>query len=115
ESQDIIHPTIDYVIDTNGFDRRKTALFIAYEERASDQKKRETLQTLKRYQSKFYYAEAVEHRLKKGETPGKGANATHTGRRVAAWVKEQGIDPSRVLVTTLDADNRTDKNFFSIL
>ena len=115
ESQAILHPTIEYVINTAGFSNRKTALFIAYEERATEEKKRETLETLKLYRDKFYYAEAVEHSLVPGEIPGKGANATHTGRRVGEWAKERGIDSSRVLVTTLDADNRTDKNFFSLL
>lgn len=115
ETQAIIHPTIEHVIATKGFEHRKTALFIAYEERASDKKKKETLETLKLYKDKFYHAEAVEHTLQADEIPGKGANATHTGRRVAAWAKEQSIDPSRILVTTLDADNRTDENLFSIL
>jgi hypothetical protein len=115
ESQAIIHPTIEEVINSNGFSNRKTILFIAYEERASEQKKQETLATLQKYKNKFYYAEAVEHKLLDGEIPGKGANAVCTGRRVAAWAKDQGIDPSRVIVTALDADNRPDKNFFSIL
>lgn len=115
ESQAIVHPTIDYLLDTNGFNNRKMALFIAYEERASEQKKKETLQTLKHYKDKFYYAEAVEHKLLNREIPGKGANATFCGRRVAQWAKQKGIDPSKVLVTTLDADNRTDKNYFSLL
>ncbi len=115
ESQAIIHPTIEHVINTSGFADRKTVLIIAYEERATDQKKRETLETLKLYKDKFYHAEAVEHSLVEGEVPGKGANATNAGRRVAKWVKEKAIDPSRVLITTLDSDNRTDKNFFSIL
>lgn len=115
ESQAIIHPTIEYVLETKGFDKRKTALFIAYEQRASDQKKQETQETLKKYRNKFYHAEAVEHTLQPGEIPGKGANATFTGRRVAEWAKQQKLDPSRVLITTLDADNRTDKNYFSLL
>ena len=115
ESQAIIHPTIEHVINTAGFANRKTALFIAYEERASEQKKKETLQTLKLYKGKFYHAEAVEHKLVEGEIPGKGANATFTGHRVAEWARQKKIDPSRVLVTTLDADNRTDKNYFSVL
>ncbi len=115
ESQAIIHPTIEHILGSNGFNDRKTALFIAYEERASEQKKQETQQTLKLYKDKFYYAEAVEHTLTSDEIPGKGANATRTGKRVAQWAKEQGIDPSRVLITTLDADNRTDKNYFSLL
>jgi hypothetical protein len=115
ESQAIIHPTIEYIIDTNGFKDRKTALFLAYEERASEQKKRETLETLGLYKDKFFHAEAVEHTVQDHEIPGKGANATHSGRRVAQWAQEQGIDPSRVLITTLDADNRPDKNYFSML
>jgi hypothetical protein len=115
ESQAIIHPTIEYVIDSNGFENRKTVLFIAYEQRASEQKKRETLETLKLYRTRFYHAEAVEHPLVEGELAGKGANATYTGRRIAVWAKEKGIDPSKIIVTVLDADNRTDKNYFSLL
>src|SRR3989344_174749 len=115
ESQAIIHPTIDNVINSNGFDKSKTVLFIAYEERASEQKKRETLETLKLYKDKFFYAEAIEHTLTEGEIPGKGANATHTARKMTKWVRQQGIAPSRVLVTVLDSDNRVDVNFFSIL
>jgi hypothetical protein len=115
ESQAIIHPTIDYVIGSNGFANRKMVFFLAYEARANDQKKRETHETMTLYRDKFYHAEAVEHSLAPGELAGKGANATHTGRRVAEWVSERGIDPSRVLVTVLDADNRADKNYFSLL
>lgn len=115
ESQAVIHPTIDNVIATTGFDQRKTALFIAYEERATAEKKQETLETLKLYQNKFFHAEAVEHTVVGREIPGKGANATHTGHRVAKWAKEQGIDPAKVMVTTLDADNRPDKRYFSLL
>jgi cellulose synthase/poly-beta-1,6-N-acetylglucosamine synthase-like glycosyltransferase len=115
ESPDIIHPTVQYVIDTAGSQRRKIALFIAYEERAGEQKRQETLETIKKYQSKFFHAEAVEHTLAKGEIPGKGANATHCGRHIEKWAKEQGLDPSNVLITVLDSDNRPDKNYFSIL
>ncbi len=115
ESQAIIHPTIEHIINTKGFENRKTALFIAYEERATEQKKKETAETLKQYKDKFYYAEAVEHTLLEGEIPGKGANATCTGRRVAEWANSKKIDPSRIMITTLDADNRTDKNYFSLL
>jgi hypothetical protein len=115
ESQAIIHPTIEHIISTHGFEKRKTVLFMAYEERAGEQKSRETLETIKQYGGKFYHAEAVEHTVQPGEIPGKGANATHAAWRMAEWVREQGIDPSKVLVTTLDADNRTDKNFFSLL
>lgn len=115
ESKEIITPTIEHVIQSHGFANRKTVLFIAYEERATEQKKRETMELLAHYRAKFYHAEAVEHTLVTNELPGKGANATFTGKRVVEWAKREGIDPSRILLTTLDADNRTDKNYFSIL
>lgn len=115
ESQAIIHPTIDYVVATNGFNNRKMILFLAYEERANEQKKRETIETLNLYKDKFYHAEAIEHTVQPGELAAKGGNATHTGRRIVEWARQEGIDPSKVLITVLDADNRTDKNFFSLL
>jgi hypothetical protein len=115
ESQAIIHPTIEYVIDSKGFEQRKTILYLAYEERAGEQKRRESLETVNTYKAKFFHAEAVEHKLVEGEIPGKGANATFCARRLKRWVEEQGIDPSNVLVTVLDADNRPDKNYFSLL
>ncbi len=115
ESKAILHPTIEHVINTSGFENRKTALFIAYEERATDQKKQETLETLEQYKDKFFHAEAVEHTVLAGEIPGKGGNATNCGRRIAEWAKEKGIDPSRVMITSLDSDNRVDKNYFSLL
>lgn len=115
ESPEIIHPTVEYVIDSAGFERRKIALFLAYEERAGEQKRRETLETINKYKSRFFHAEAVEHTLVAGELPGKGANATYCGRRVEAWARQQGLDPSNVLITVLDADNRPDKNYFSLL
>jgi cellulose synthase/poly-beta-1,6-N-acetylglucosamine synthase-like glycosyltransferase len=40
------------------------------------------------------------------EVRGKGGNITYAGHRLAQLVKENTIDPSHVLVTTLDSDNR---------
>jgi len=115
ESQAIIHPTIEHIINSSGFKDRKTILVIAYEQRASEQKKSETLKTLALYKDKFYHAEAIEHMLVEGEVAGKGANATHAARQINTWIKGQEIDPSKVLITTLDSDNRVDKNYFSLL
>src|SRR4029079_337204 len=50
-----------------------------------------------------------------GEVIGKGGNITYTGRRLRKFLKAQSIDPSRVLVTTLDSDNHPDKKYFSAL
>lgn len=46
-----------------------------------------------------------------GEVRGKGANLTYAGHEIAAKLRAKGIDPARVLVTTLDADNRVHPQF----
>ncbi len=115
EPPEIIHPTIEYVLSSHGVDQTNTAFFLAYEERGGDKKRQESLAAIKKYGSKFAYAEAVEHVLQDDETRGKGANASFAGRKIAEWAEAEGIDPARVLVTVLDADNRPDKNYFAAL
>jgi cellulose synthase/poly-beta-1,6-N-acetylglucosamine synthase-like glycosyltransferase len=46
---------------------------------------------------------------------GKGGNINFAGRKLQQYLKEHDIDPLRVMVTTLDADNRPDKNYLNAL
>ena len=116
EPPDIINPTIEHVCNNLGVDRHNTALFIAYEQKGGPDKAQQTLDSIKRYRHNFLHAEAIEHSLDRNhEIQGKGSNATNAGLRVQAWAKDRGIDPSHVLVTVLDADNRPDKNYFACL
>lgn len=48
-----------------------------------------------------------------GEVKGKGANITHAAREVVPLLLAKGYSPSDILVTTLDADNRVDKQYLS--
>lgn len=50
-----------------------------------------------------------------GELPAKGANISYAGKQIAKILKDRGVDFSRVIVTTLDADNRPHPNYFSNL
>lgn len=116
ESQDIIHPTIDRVIQSSAINlKENVALFIAYENRAGEQKKKESEQTIQQYSEHFMYSEAIGHELKPDEIIGKGGNATYAGRQIAKWAKKLGLDSSNVLVTVLDADNRPDENYLAAL
>src|SRR5207244_6270737 len=51
----------------------------------------------------------------KGEVIGKGGNVTYAGRRLQEYLEKDKIDPINVLVTTLDSDNRPDKQYFGAL
>ena len=116
ESQDIIHPTIDSVLASQAVDpKKKVAFFLAYEGRTGKQKEKESKETIKQYREQFMYAEMVRHDLQPGEITGKGGNATMAGRRVAEWAKQRKIDPSRILVTVLDSDNRPAPNYLAAL
>lgn len=49
------------------------------------------------------------------ELPAKGANISYAGKQIAKILRDRGVDFSRVIVTTLDADNRPHPNYFSNL
>jgi hypothetical protein len=50
-----------------------------------------------------------------GEIIGKGANITYAGRALQTYLAAEQLNPARVIVTTLDADNRPDRRYFAAL
>lgn len=114
ESMDILEPTIQSVLASN-FDMKKVILMMAYEGRDGAQAKKPCNDLIKKYGKQFLYAEAVEHPLTPNEVKGKGGNITYAGRVLQKRLEEMKIDPERVQVTTLDADNRPHKNYLAAL
>lgn len=49
------------------------------------------------------------------EIPGKGGNISFAGNFIATEMQKRGIDPSDVILTTLDADNRAHPHYFANL
>lgn len=113
ESKDIIEPTVQSVLDSD-YDLSKIALVIAYEERGGPDIKRTTTELIRQYGDKFAFAEAVEHPADiPREIVGKGGNITFAGRVLKKRLDKLGMDPNKVLVTTLDSDNRPHPNYLS--
>jgi hypothetical protein len=50
-----------------------------------------------------------------GEIIGKGGNVTFAARKLQKYLENEHIDPMRVIVTTLDADNRPHREYFGAL
>ena len=50
-----------------------------------------------------------------GEVRGKGPNITWAARRAKEWVDERQLNYHKIITTTLDADNRVDKQYFANL
>ena len=112
ESRDVLEPTIRSIID-GMHDNKKIILVIAYEGRAGEEAERRVKALIDDYGDYFYDAISYKHPAKlPDEIIGKGANITWAGRQLANYLETKGIDPGRVVVTTLDADNRPDKRYF---
>jgi hypothetical protein len=115
ETRDVVEPTIQSVLDSD-YDPKKMILIMAYEERGGEEVERMAKALAKEYGHRFHYAEAVKHPQDlPNEVVGKGGNITYAGRRLQKYVEKEGIDPMKVLVTTLDSDNRPDKQYFGAL
>lgn len=115
ELPEVLEPTIKALAEAN-YDPKKIILLMAYEQRGGESADTTAQDLVNRYRSHFYHAEAVMHPWPMfGEVIGKGGNATYAGRRLQKVLEEKRIDPLHVLVTTLDADNRPDKEYFGAL
>lgn len=115
ETREILEPTVQSIIDSN-YDSKKIILVLGYEQRGGAEIEATAKYLVKKYGKHFYHSMAVKHPWPMpGEVVGKGGNATFAGRQLKTYLEKEKIDPMKVLVTTLDSDNRPDKNFFAAL
>jgi cellulose synthase/poly-beta-1,6-N-acetylglucosamine synthase-like glycosyltransferase len=114
ESREVLEPTIQSVIDT-GYDMKKVIFLLAYEQRGGSEVEVRAKQLVDKYKDKFLYAETTKHIDQPGEVIGKGGNVTNSGRYLKKYLEKEKIDPKRVIVTTLDADNRPGRQYFAAL
>lgn len=115
EPREIVEPTVQSVL-AGDYDMKKVILVLAYEARAGKPTKDLANYLIKKYGSQFHHAMAVEHPADlPDEIVGKGGNVTYAGRALEKYTRKEGIDPMRVLVTTLDSDNRPDPQYLGAL
>ncbi len=115
ESRQILEPTIRSLLASE-YDMKKVIFVLAYEARGGVDVGQRASGLLRDFGSQFMHAMAVEHPADiPGEIIGKGGNVTFAGRALQTYLESQNIDPLRVVVTTLDADNRPDKKYLAAL
>lgn len=115
ESIDVLEPTVQSVLDTT-YDNEHIIMVIAYEERGGDAIETTVKKLKQKYGSYFKAFHLVKHpKDMKGEVIGKGGNITFAGQFLDKWLKEQHIQYSDVIVTTLDSDNRPHRSYFDYL
>lgn len=116
ESREVIEPTIQAVINSDYDVKDKVMLVLAYEERGGEDIDRTSRELIEQYESEFKVAWAVKHPEGiPGEAKAKAGNITYAARRVTEYVREHDIDPAKVILTTLDADNRPSTDYLAYL
>ena len=115
EPKEIVESTVQSVLAAD-YDMKKLILVLAYEGRAGKPSEDLANYLVNTYGHHFYHAMAVKHPFGiPGEVIGKGGNITYAGRQLQKYVEKEKLDPLRVMVTTLDADNRPDVQYFAAL
>lgn len=115
ENRETLEPTIQSVLASN-YNMQQVILVLAYEERGGPEVAKQSKALIREYKSHFMHAMAIEHpRDIPGELIGKGGNVTYAGRKLLDHLRKENIDVDRVVVTTLDADNRPDPQYLSAL
>ncbi len=115
EAREVVEPTIQSVLASE-YSAKQVIFILAYEQRAGESTRRQSEELVAKYQDRFFHAMAIGHPNDiPGEIIGKGGNVTYAGRALQQWLAKENIDPLRVVVTTLDADNRPDKKYLAAL
>ncbi|MBS7346550.1 MAG: hypothetical protein KIG14_02455 [Candidatus Sacchiramonaceae bacterium] len=113
ESYEVIKPTIQSLVDTT-YDNSHLIIFLAYEERGGEDIEKTAKKLQKEFGGVFKGFQIVKHpKNLPHEVIGKGGNITHAGRELKQYCLDQGLEYSKLIVTTLDSDNKPHKKYFS--
>lgn len=112
ESYEIVGPTIQSLADSR-YDLHNLVVVIAYEARGGVVPESTAKRLAKEFEGVFGYIATTKHTVLKNEVHGKGGNVTWAAKQMVPYFKQQKIDPSRVMVTTLDADNHPHRDYFA--
>ena len=111
----ILESSVKSVIDSD-YPMDKVIYVLATEERDKENADKNTNFLISKYKKHLYDYMAFMHpKDTPGEIIGKGPNITFSGRKLLSYIEKQGIDPKKVIVTNMDADNVMDKKYMSCL
>ena len=115
ESNDVLEPTVKTVLESN-YPGKQILMVLAYEERGGAAVAVNAKRLAEKYKSHFKDFITVQHpKDLPDELVGKGANITYAAEKVTEYVFDHGIDPNKVILTTLDSDNRPHPQYFANL
>lgn len=111
EGLDTLIPTVEAVRDTE-FPNERIIFIMGYEERGGPEIEQNAKKLKSMFKDTFYDFILVKHpdNLPR-EIKGKGPNLTYAGHHLAEYVTRKNIPMERVIVTSLDADNRMSEKY----
>ena len=115
ESYEVVQPTIQSVLDSR-YNPKQIVLVIAYEQRGGEEPKKTALKLVEEFGNDFMHVTSIEHPDNlPNEVVGKGGNITWAARKMMPFFTDRKIDPRRVIVTSLDADNHPHRDYLAHL
>jgi hypothetical protein len=115
EGREILQPSIEALASAR-YDMKKVIIVLTAEERAGPESGILAHELAKEFAGVFKHVIATVHPADlPGEQKGKGPNANWGMRELQKYVDTQGIDYSKVVITSLDCDHRIDTNYLAAL
>jgi hypothetical protein len=115
EAEEVLRPTFEAIVAAR-YDLKKVMVVVAYEERGGEATELMVQKLCAEFQHHFKYVNAFKHPKDiPGEVIGKGGNINYAAREMKKVLEGMKIDPSAVLLTTLDSDNRIDRHYLSAM
>lgn len=115
ESYEVIEPTIESLLNVT-YDKQKLMIIFTYEERGGAEIAKTAKKLEKKYKNSFHSFHVTKHpRDLPDEVIGKGGNITHAGRWLKDYLQQQQIPFHRVIVTTMDCDNKPHPSYFDYI
>lgn len=112
EPYEVIRPTLQ-ALDASTYNNKQLIVVFGYEERGGVGIEQTVMRLQDEFKDTFHSFLPVKHPANfPNEVSGKGPNITFAAQQVEPWFAEQGIDLERVIVTTLDCDNKPHKTYF---
>lgn len=116
EKYEVLGPTFKNLSEMDYDIKKNLVVFVAYEQRGGQAALDTVAEIKKHWTGVFRDLVFVEHPTGlPDEVIGKGPNLTYAGPKVSEWVQQHHIDSKNVIITTLDSDNKPDRQYFSYL
>ncbi len=115
EGIETMKPSIEAVRDTS-FPNERIIFVLGYEERGGEEIEKTAMELKKMFKGVFKDFLVVKHPDGlRGEIKGKGPNLCSAGEALSKYVVQKHINREKVMVTTIDSDNRVSEKYLDAL